>query len=54
MTIEMKKAYLKENGWAKLVRELVEGGGWEVEDAVEHIYDSKTLTREEFFAKYFA
>lgn len=53
MTIEMKKAYMKENNFAGLVRELVEGGGLEVQDAVEYVYDMKTLSRDEFRQKYF-
>ncbi len=53
MTIEMKKAYLKEINAAKLVKEFVEGGGLDVSDAVDYVYDMKTLSREEFRQKYF-
>lgn len=53
MTFEMKKAYLKEINAAKLVKEFVQGGGLDVEDAVDYVYDMKTLSREEFRQKYF-
>lgn len=52
MRIEEMKSYLKENGLAHLVKELVDGG-IDVDGAVEYVYDSHTLEKEAFVAKYF-
>lgn len=51
ITIEEKKKFLKENNLTHLVRELACNG--DVEDAIEWVYDSKTLTKDEFKKKYF-
>lgn len=47
-----KKEYIKANGWSKLVKELVDGAGYTVEEAVEEVYDMKTMTKEDFRKKY--
>lgn len=53
MTMNDKKAYIAEMNKAHLVKELVVNGGWEVEDAVNWVYDEITLTTAEFRMKYF-
>lgn len=50
--IEEMKNFLKENNLTHLVRELV-GGGYNTEEAIEWVYDSHTLGKEEFRKKYF-
>ena len=50
--IEEMKNFLKENNLTHLVRELVEGG-CNVDGAIEWVYDSHTLGKEEFRHKYF-
>ena len=48
---EMKE-YIKKNNLTHLVRELV-GGDVEPEGAIEYVYDSHTLGKEQFIEKYF-
>ena len=50
--VEQMKAWARENGKVKLVAELVEAE-WDLEAALELVYDGETLTKEEFKAKYF-
>lgn len=52
MKINEMKEFIKENGKAHLVKELVTGMDMDVESAVEYVYDTITLTREEFASKY--
>lgn len=52
MKINEMKELIKENGKAHLVKELVTGMDMDVESAVEYVYDTITLTREEFASKY--
>lgn len=49
---EMKN-YISVNNLGHLVRELVEGLEVESESAIEYVYDSKTMSKEEFVRKYF-
>ena len=53
MTITEMKDFIKSSGNAHLVKELVEGLGMSVEDAVSYVYDTLTLTKEQLVAKYF-
>lgn len=53
MTISEKKAYIKSQDKADMVKELVEGVDMSVEAAVSYVYDILTLTKEQFVAKYF-
>lgn len=53
MTFEDKKNYIKSLDKADMVKELVEGVEMSVEAAVSYVYDTLTLTKEEFIAKYF-
>lgn len=53
VTIEEMKNYIKENGWCHLVRELNFDGN-SLDEALEYVYDQHTLTKEEFYNKYFA
>lgn len=50
--IEEMKSFLKENNLTHLVRELVAGGS-DSDGAIEWVYDSHTLSRQEFLKKYF-
>lgn len=52
MKINEMKEFIKENGKAHLVKELVTGMDMDVESAVEYVYDMITLTRKEFASKY--
>ena len=52
MKINEMKEFIKENGKAHLVKELVTGMDMDVESAVEYVYDMITLTRKEFENKY--
>ena len=52
MKINEMKEFIKENGKAHLVKELVTGIDMDVESAVEYVYDMITLTRKEFASKY--
>lgn len=52
-TLEAMKSYVKIQGKAHLVKELVVGLDMEVSDAVEYVYDHITMSREEFSKKYF-
>lgn len=51
--LEMMKNYIREHGLIGQVRELVDGLGLSSADAVEHVYDVHTLSRDAFVAKYF-
>ena len=51
-TVEEMKTYIKENGYTRFVCEL-RSAGFDLEEAVEYVYDQHTLTREDFRAKYF-
>lgn len=53
MTIAEMKYFIESSGNAHLVKELVQGLGMSVEDAVSYVYDTFTLTKEQFVAKYF-
>lgn len=48
----MKKEFIKENNLTAMVRELVDGFGMNSEDAIDYVYDMKTMTNEEFSKKY--
>lgn len=52
MTREELKAWARKTGSVELVAELVQGG-WDLDAALEWVYDMKNLTKEEFKAKYF-
>ena len=49
----MKKEFIKNNNLTGMVRELVEGLGMNSVDAIEYVYDMKTMSNEEFAKKYF-
>ena len=53
MTIAEMKTFIKSSGSAHLVKELVENLNMDVEGAVSYVYDTLTLTKEQFVAKYF-
>ena len=53
MTMNEKKTYILGMNKAHLVKELVVNGNFEVEAAVDYVYDKITLTTEEFRMKYF-
>lgn len=53
MTMTEKKAYIQEMNQAPMVKELVVNGDFEVEVAVDYVYDMITLTTAEFRMKYF-
>lgn len=53
MTFEDKKNYIKSLDKADMVKELVEGLDMSVETAVSYVYDTLTLTKDQFVAKYF-
>lgn len=48
----MKKEFIKNNNLTGMVRELVEGLGMNSVDAIEYVYDMKTMSNEEFAEKY--
>lgn len=48
----MKKEFIKNNNLTGMVRELVEGLGMNSVDAIDYVYDMKTMTNEEFSKKY--
>lgn len=52
MTLNEKKAYIREMGKTALVEELVTNGDFDVETAVDYVYDMITLTNAEFRLKY--
>ena len=52
-TKKMKKEFIKNNNLTGMVRELVEGLGMNSADAIEYVYDMKTMSNEEFAKKYF-
>lgn len=49
----MKKEFIKNNNLTGMVRELIEGLGMNSADAIEYVYDMKTMSNEEFAKKYF-
>lgn len=49
---KMKKEFIKNNNLTGMVRELVEGLGMNSVDAIDYVYDMKTMTNEEFSKKY--
>lgn len=49
---KMKKEFIKNNNLTGMVRELVEGLGMNSVDAIEYVYDMKTMSNEEFAKKY--
>ena len=51
-TIEIKKNYIRKIGATGLVKELVSGNDMAVADAVDYVYDMKTLSTEAFVEKY--
>lgn len=48
----MKKEFIKNNSLTGMVRELVDGLGMNSVDAIEYVYDMKTMSNEEFAEKY--
>lgn len=52
MTREELKNWARETGNVKLVAELVEGG-YDIDSALEYVWDMKHLTNDEFRVKYF-
>lgn len=44
-TLESMKQFIRENNFTALVNELVTGADMDVADAVEYVYDMKTLSR---------
>lgn len=52
MTREELKEWARKTGNVELVAELVHGG-WNLDGALEWVYDMKNLTKEEFRVKYF-
>lgn len=48
----MKKEFIKNNNLTGMVRELVDGLGMNSVDAIEYVYDMKTMSNEEFAKKY--
>ena len=49
----MKKEFIKNNNLTGMVRELVEGLGMNSAEAIDYVYDMKTMSNEEFSKKYF-
>lgn len=54
MNMNKMKEYINDNNKTHLVRELVEGLEMKVDDAVQYVYDSITMTTEQFKNKYFS
>lgn len=52
-TLESMKQFIRENNFTALVNELVTGADMDVADAVEYVYDMKTLSKAQFASKYF-
>ena len=48
----IKKEFIKNNNLTGMVRELVDGLGMNSVDAIEYVYDMKTMSNEEFAKKY--
>ena len=46
------KTFIKNNNLTGMVRELVEGLGMNSADAIDYVYDMKTMNNEEFAKKY--
>lgn len=53
MTREELKNWARETGKVKLVRELVENGGFDIDSALQWVWDGENLTKDEFRNKYF-
>lgn len=51
--LEAMKSYIREHNFTGLVNELVTGADMDVADAVEYVYDMKTLSKARFASKYF-
>lgn len=51
--LEAMKNYIREHNLTAQVREFVEGADFEVAQAVELVYDTHTLSNEQFKSKYF-
>lgn len=51
--IMKEQEFIKNNNLTGMVRELVEGLGMNSVDAIEYVYDMKTMSNEEFAKKYF-
>ena len=47
-TLESMKQFIRENNFTALVNELVTGADMDVADAVEYVYDMKTLSKAQF------
>lgn len=52
LKVEMKTR-IKEKGKAHLVKELV-NAGYTVDEAIDYVYDTMTLTKKQFAEKYFS
>ena len=52
-TVDEMKEFIKAEGKAHLVKELITGLEVTVESAVEYVYDTLTLSNEQFRTKYF-
>ena len=52
MTVDELKAWARGSGNVSLVAELV-SGGCELKPALEHVWDMKNLSKEDFVKKYF-
>lgn len=52
-TLEAMKSYIREHNFTCLVNELVTGADMDVADAIEYVYDMKTLSKAQFASKYF-
>lgn len=52
-TLESMKQFIRENNFTALVNELVTGADMDVADAVEYVYNMKTLSKAQFASKYF-
>ena len=48
----MKKEFIKSNNLTAMVRELVDGLGMSSADAIDYVYDMKTMSNKEFAEKY--
>ena len=51
--LEAMKSYIRDHNFTGLVKELVTGADMDVADAVEYVYDMKTLGKAQFVSKYF-
>lgn len=48
----MKREFIKNNNLVVMVKELVEGLGMSSADAIDYVYDMKTMSNKEFAQKY--